>query len=127
MSEESANTSAVADTGSATAPALDAGDSASQSTSSEPVDVYGDQSYDEAFGLEPEPVGQGEETTKTDAPAATDTPAPRQGEEVKEEKQSADSDQPSAEAKADDKTDKTATFEFNDKLNWDDEKAPKQF
>lgn len=101
------------------------GDSASPEPIAESSsDVFADQDYNEVFGLRDEEPDE----PAPDVPPVTDPPANRQSEKVttETEKDMPDAETPKADPDPDTSTEKPA-FEPNEKLNWEDEGAPKQF
>lgn len=97
------------------------GDSASPTTTG--VESYGsDDSFNEIFGLRDEEPAD----PAPDVPPVTDPPADRQSEQVTTETAEETPAEPTAEPDADTSNQKPA-FEFNEKLNWESEGAPKQF
>lgn len=101
------------------------------SDAGESTDVFADQDFDKAFGLQPE---EKESDDTSDVTKAPETPAPRQDEEIekdagkpdKEPEAEGEVDETTPEAKATEaETPKTdGQFQPNEKLNWEDDKVP---
>jgi hypothetical protein len=124
MSDTSIDNSAPAAGGDVPAPSSD--------SSSTPVADSGSDNvpdFDKMFGLEPDP-GQSAVDAKSDVPPATNEPANRQGETVAKPEGDPTKDVPAADAaseegKAPTDSQKTATLEASEKLNWST--APESF